>query len=105
MKIIAAAVLSLFVGNQGIAQELCTCTDQNFTFTTENPDHEIYMEEYLWEVKSCSGSKVIVNLIGEDSPILDSYSLDEDGNQKLYYEGRWIRYDEFNPICQDIPTS
>ena len=104
MKIIAT-VLAGILATTSNAQELCTCTDQNYHFTTENPDHEVYMEEYPWEVKYCVGSTVIVSLIGEDSPILDSYSLDEDGNQKLYYRGQWIRYDKFKPVCQDIPTS
>ena len=106
MKKIAAVVLSVFFfGTVCNAQELCTCTDSLYDFTTANPDDVEYMEDFLWEVQSCTGSTVIVKLVGEDSPIFDMYTEDEDGNQKLFYDGQWVRFDKFKPQCSNIPTS
>jgi hypothetical protein len=98
----------LFLATTAVAQEeLCSCTQADIIldFTTSNPADIDFMEYFPWEVVSCSGKQVIVNLVTEDNPLLDSYFIDEDGNEKIYYEGQWVRFNEFKPQCLDTPIS
>ncbi|MBY0537987.1 hypothetical protein K2P47_01160 [Patescibacteria group bacterium] len=108
MKLFVAALLVIAFATNATAQEaLCTCTEAEVihNFTTVNPDDIDFMEDFPWQVVSCSGSQVFVKLVTEDNPLLDSYVEDEDGNERIYYNGEWIRFDEFKPQCNDAPTS
>lgn len=107
MKIIAA-VLALTIATTANAQDaLCTCTEAEvmYDFTTVNPNDIDFMEVFPWKVVSCSGTQVLVELVTEDNPLLDSYIMDEDGNERIYHDGQWVRFDEFKPTCGDAPTS
>ncbi len=105
MKLFAAALIA-FATTASAQDALCTCSEAEiiYNFTTVNPDDIDFMEDFPWQVVSCSGSQVMVELVTEDNPLLDSYIMDEDGNERIYHDGQWVRFDEFNPAC-NTPTS
>lgn len=106
MKIFTA-VLAIAIATTASADDTqCTCSEAEivYDFTTVNPDDIDFMEDFPWQVVSCDGTQVMVELVTEDNPLLDSYIMDEDGNERIYHDGQWVRFDEFNPAC-GTPTS
>lgn len=106
MELLVAALLA-FATTASAQDALCTCSmaDAVFDFTTVDPNDIEFMEDFPWQVVSCTGTQVQVNLVTEDNPLLDSYFLDEEANERIYYNGEWVRFDEFKPHCTDAPTS
>jgi len=107
MKFKLALVLVGLLTTAVNAEEVCTCTEiENvYDFTTVDPNDVDYMEDFYWEVVSCTGHEVKVNLITEDNPLLDTYVPSEDGNELLLYGGKWVRFDEFKPQCGENQNS
>ncbi len=85
------------------ASQECTCTEieQLFDFQTANPDDAPWMEDELWEFKYCSGGTIYIGFVMGDHPGLDTYTLDEDGNDKFLIDGVWVRYDALPQILTE----
>lgn len=108
MNFFSAAVLAMIITTSASAQNtLCTCSEAEivYDFTTVNPNDIDFMEDFPWQVVSCSGTQVWVELVYEDNPLLDTYVIDEDGNERIYHDEQWVRFDEFSPTCNDTPSS
>lgn len=89
--------------------QVCSCTEVEnvFDFVTVDDSDLDYMENYLWRYEysevaydlTVEGEptfcRVYVSLVGEDDPDLDSYVMEEDGNEKILVGRTWIRFDQF----------
>ena len=80
------------------AQAQCSCENETpvYNFTTVDPNDTEWMEDFPWKFESCNGTEVRVSLVFEDNPLLDTYFIDKEENIRIFLNGKWQLFPEFN---------
>lgn len=110
-KILVPTIFLSIISIPAVAQD-CTCSEpgfgSKFNYELTNKDDVPFMEEFPWQVVSCSpvydmrradepvvSYNIIISLVFEDNPLLDTYVTDPDENEKIAFRDNWVRFDQF----------
>jgi hypothetical protein len=113
-----AGILTLFA-NVASADDL-TGTDAQIGYSLEtvNPQDQDFIDDFVLQVVSCELAYdmrqpdepltyiVNVNLVADENPLLASYTATPDGNEQIWLNGKWIRFDMFvkNLATECVPA-
>ena len=103
------------------AQEDECQIDAEIWFSTGHPEQDQYLCTFQWAVadiqylpaggfNAIDTCMVLVELIGEDDPRIQTLVMREDGNAQIWYAGQWFGMVDFEPMvlgdeCTSPPTS
>ncbi len=103
------------------AQEDECQIDAEIWFSTGYPEQDQYLCTFDWVVteiqylpvnsfNATNTCMVLVNLISEGDPRLETLVIREDGNTQIHYAGKWFGMVDFEPMvlaggCKLPPTS
>ena len=110
MSAVTGIAFAILASTPTLTAGECSCTEveQIFDFVTVDITDMPWKNEFPWKFVSCEGDQVTIELVFEDNPLLDSYSMEADGNQPIFYHGAWTPFKDFvqlvEPECHSLTS-